>query len=163
MSNISKLAELLLANKLTISIAESCTAGALSAKLTSISGSSKYFDRAYITYSNKAKQQMLNVSQNTLDKYGAVSKQVVLEMLNGIINNSKPQIAVAITGIAGPKGGSKNKPVGTVYLAFLVDDKKYTVKKLFYGSRKIIIKQSVDCAVNNLLKNLSKLRSLTCD
>ncbi len=156
MSDIDKLAELLLINKLTISVAESCTAGALSAKLTSISGSSKYFDRGYITYSNKAKREVLGVSSNTLDKYGAVSKQVVLEMLNGIVNNSRTQLAVAISGIAGPTGGSLNKPVGTVYLAFLTAKKKYAIKKLFYGNRKMIIKQSVDFAINNLITNISK-------
>ena len=100
-----------------VATAESCTGGLVSALLTSIPGSSDVFDRAFVTYSNEAKRAMLNVSSENLDNFGAVSAQVAAEMARGAIINSNADVAAAITGIAGPGGGSEDKPVGLVFVA----------------------------------------------
>ena len=97
--------------------AESCTGGLISATITEISGSSQWFDRAFVTYTNEAKRQMLQVNPATLQSYGAVSIPTACEMVRGALNNSNADIAVAVTGIAGPTGGSPAKPVGTVCIA----------------------------------------------
>jgi len=100
---------------LLVATAESCTGGLVAAALTSISGSSDVVDRGFVTYTNEAKQQMLSVSAVSLDRYGAVSEAVAKEMAYGAVANSMADIAVSITGIAGPTGGSEEKPVGTVW------------------------------------------------
>ena len=110
-------AELLLVNNTSISIAESCTGGLISAKLTDIPGISKVFDRGIVTYSNKSKIENLSVKPETIDKFGAVSAETACEMANGIRKVSGTDIGVAITGIAGPEGGTDEKPVGLVYIA----------------------------------------------
>ena len=102
---------------LMITAAESCTGGLVSAALTNIAGSSDVVDRGFITYTNEAKQQLLNVSAKSLDKFGAVSEAVAKEMAYGALANSMADISVAVTGIAGPGGGSADKPVGTVWFA----------------------------------------------
>ena len=108
-----KLSELLVANGLTISVAESCTGGSLSRALTSIPGASSYFDCGYITYSNQSKVEMLGVDIQTIKTYGAVSEEVAAEMARGALAYSNAQLAVSVTGIAGP-GGSDFKPEGRV-------------------------------------------------
>jgi nicotinamide-nucleotide amidase len=105
------------ARKLKLAVAESCTGGLLIAALTEIPGSSEVVDRGFVTYSNQAKHQMLGVPMRTLEKYGAVSRQTALAMAKGTLARSPADIAVAITGIAGPGGGSKQKPVGLVHIA----------------------------------------------
>ncbi len=104
------------AKNIKISCAESCTGGVLSALFTEISGSSKVFDRGFITYSNQSKQEMLGVKPETLQQFGAVSAETAQEMAQGAIKKSTAQISIAITGIAGPEGGSEQKPVGLVYI-----------------------------------------------
>lgn len=104
---------------LVFATAESCTGGLISSLITEISGSSQWFDRAFVTYTNEAKIKMLQVKEETLNEFGAVSEQTALQMVLGAIDNSNADIAVAVTGIAGPTGGSEQKPVGTVCIAFM--------------------------------------------
>ncbi|KAF3977210.1 MAG: CinA family protein [Methylococcales symbiont of Iophon sp. n. MRB-2018] len=128
--------------------AESCTGGGLAQAITDIAGSSAWFDRGFITYSNQSKIEMLQVKQVSLEKYGAVSKQVALEMIDGALENSDADIAVAVTGIAGPTGGSEQKPVGTVYIAFKIKNKKkQCVRRFLLGDRGNIRKQVIKDAM----------------
>jgi len=105
-----------------LATAESCTGGLISAAITAESGSSTYFDRGFVTYSNNAKLDLLNVSHETLSQYGAVSEQTAVEMAQGALNNSNANIAVSVTGIAGPTGGTADKPVGLVYIGCALAD-----------------------------------------
>jgi len=150
--NVDALADLLTQNKLTISVAESCTGGTLASTLTSLSGASVYFDRGFVTYSNKAKQDLLGVNKDTITKYGAVSEHVALEMVKGVIKNSTSDFAVAITGIAGPSGGTTTKPVGMVCFGFSTCGNNLTSTQLFKGDRLSIISQSVEYSIEQLLK-----------
>ena len=144
------LSELLVANGLTISVAESCTGGALSHTITSIPGASSYFDCGYITYSNQSKTEMLGVDIQAIKTYGAVSEEVALEMVIGLANKSHSDVAVSITGVAGPTGGTPEKPVGTVCFGFSCDGKTSTTTKLFSGDRTSIVSQSVSYALKQL-------------
>jgi len=144
------LSELLVANGLTISVAESCTGGALSHTITSIPGASSYFDCGYITYSNQSKTEMLGVDIQSIKTYGAVSEEVALEMVIGLANKSHSDVAVSITGVAGPTGGTPEKPVGTVCFGFSCDGKTSTSTKLFSGDRTSIVSQSVSYALKQL-------------
>jgi nicotinamide-nucleotide amidase len=112
-----RLVEDLTARALLVATAESCTAGLIAGAITEIAGSSAIFDRGFVTYSNEAKRQMLGVSAGTLEAHGAVSRPTATEMAEGALANSAAEIAVAVTGIAGPGGGSEEKPVGLVHLA----------------------------------------------
>ncbi|MBU4484901.1 nicotinamide-nucleotide amidohydrolase family protein, partial [bacterium] len=109
-------AKLLLKNKFTLAVAESCTGGFLANWITDNSGSSKYFERGVVTYSDQSKKDILDVSLKVLNKYGAVSKETAIAMARGLKKISGADIAVSITGVAGPAGGSKDKPVGTVFI-----------------------------------------------
>ena len=113
-----KLGEYLTVNHAKIATAESCTGGWLGQCITEVPGSSAWFDRGFITYSNDAKVDMLNVQNKTIDKFGAVSAEVARQMTQGALQNSLADYAIAITGVAGPTGGSVEKPVGTVYIAW---------------------------------------------
>jgi nicotinamide-nucleotide amidase len=113
-----ELGEKLKANNKKVVTAESCTGGGVGFWLTSIPGSSDWYERGYITYSNEAKMELINVAPETLDMFGAVSEQTAREMAEGALNNSHADYSIAITGIAGPDGGSKDKPVGTVWIAY---------------------------------------------
>ena len=115
-TDMIELQAILEANKQTITTAESCTGGLVASMITKISGSSEIFNGSIVSYSNKIKNQELNVKNETLEKFGAVSVEVVNEMLNGVINKFDANFAIAISGIAGPNGGTKNKPVGTVVI-----------------------------------------------
>ncbi len=158
---IYKLAEqlghLLVARKLQIATAESCTGGACAMAITEVPGSSLWFDRGFVTYSNVAKIQMLGVQESTLNKLGAVSEATIREMLIGSIQNSVADFAIAISGIAGPGGGSPDKPVGTVLFGWLQKpDNIHTSQKLFSGNRHLIRTQAVIYALttaNQLLNN----------
>jgi nicotinamide-nucleotide amidase len=121
------------ARGLKIAMAESCTGGLVAGALTEIAGSSDVFDRGFVTYSNEAKQQMLGVSGETLRAYGAVSRQTAEELARGAIAHSGADIAVAITGIAGPGGGSKDKPVGLVHFAAAARKGALAHKEMRYG------------------------------
>tara|TARA_Y100001970_G_scaffold96382_1_gene121402 strand:+ start:1732 stop:2205 length:474 start_codon:yes stop_codon:yes gene_type:complete len=147
-----KIVKLLDKKKLKISFAESCTGGLLSSSLTSISGSSKVFILGLVTYSDKSKVKILKVPKNTIIKYGAVSYETCLSMAKNLGKISKANISVSITGIAGPKGGTKQKPVGLVFIG-IKKGNKVLVKKYFFKSKKrlLIQKSSVNKALNLIL------------
>lgn len=146
-NNLIKLSNFLRDNQLKIAVAESCTAGALASKLTQISGSSDYFDLGLVTYSNQAKHKLLGVDNDTIKEFGVVSPQVVAQMATGVVAQSGSDIAIAISGITGPTGGTKHKPVGMVCFGFSIKNRSYQYTKHFYGSRAMIVKQSVDFAI----------------
>ncbi len=137
----------LTARKQTITCAESCTGGLLSAALTEMPGSSAFFDRSFITYSNQAKQQLLNVNADTLRHYGAVSEETVREMALGALIATKCDYALSISGIAGPDGGSADKPVGTVWFGFATKQRIWAKHQLFQGNRSQIRQQAVQYAL----------------
>ena len=138
MSNLSlKIVELLTKKKLTVSFAESCTGGLLASSITSISGSSKVFNLGLVTYSNNAKVKLLQVPKKTITKYGAVSYETCLSMVKNLSKISKANISISITGVAGPNGGTKAKPVGLVYIG-LKKGSKIIVKKNYFKSKKRI-------------------------
>ena len=139
-----KIVTLLKKKKLKLAIAESCTGGMLSSTITSVSGSSKVFTMGLITYSNQSKINLLKVPKRIIQKYGAVSTQCCLSMTNNLSKISKAEVCVSITGIAGPKGGSKLKPVGLVYIS-IKDGKKTLINKYNFKNRgrNFIQKQAV--------------------
>lgn len=147
MTNISSLLDKLRANSAIIATAESCTGGMIAAAITDIAGSSEIFDRGFVTYSNQAKMDMLGVSKETLDKHGAVSHQTCEEMLRGAIANSNASVAIATTGIAGPSGGSAEKPVGLVYIGVMYNEKIRITKNIIKGNRKQVRDTTVEKAI----------------
>lgn len=153
---MNRLTTLLKQFSLKISVAESCTGGNLSALLTQKSGASEYFERGFITYSNQAKIDMLGVNSSTLNEFGAVSEEIAAEMVRGVILHSSSDIGVAITGISGPTGGTKAKPVGTVCFGFFVLDKYFTLTQNFTGNRRQIVQKSINFVVKILLTELTK-------
>ncbi len=135
-----------------LSVAESCTGGGICQALTDVAGSSQWFDRGFITYSNPAKIDMLGVKPETLEKSGAVSAEIAKEMVQGAFERSNANIAVSVTGIAGPGGGSKEKPVGTVFMGVISESNfTYVKKNIFEGSRKEIRNQTIVLGINELL------------
>ena len=151
---VNKLIRKLIKKKLKISFAESCTGGMLSSTITSINGSSKVFDLGLITYSNKVKIDILKVSKKVLTQYGAVSKQCCLSMVKNLSKISKANISVSITGIAGPNGGTKIKPVGLVYIGVKKGNKIIVKKNLFKNQNRISIQKS---SVMTSLKIVNKI------
>ncbi|MCH9799091.1 MAG: nicotinamide-nucleotide amidohydrolase family protein [Betaproteobacteria bacterium] len=148
----TQLGQALKEKNFTLALAESCTGGLASAAITDIAGSSAWFDCGFVTYSNAAKQSMLNVSEKTLTQYGAVSEKTAEEMAIGALNNSLADIAGSITGIAGPTGGSIDKPVGTVCFAYAIKNGcVITTSKHFTGNRQQIRQQSVIQLLNGLM------------
>ncbi|WFA09747.1 competence/damage-inducible protein A [Tissierella sp. Yu-01] len=132
------LINLLREKQMKVSLCESCTGGLISSKITKIPGASLVFDRGLITYSNNAKINELNVSPYTLEKYGAVSEQTAYEMAKGLLEKTKSDIVLSITGIAGPDGGSKEKPVGLVYFCVMTSNRYKIIKEVFSGNRAAI-------------------------
>ena len=142
MINLSlKILKLLTKKKLTVSIAESCTGGLLASSITSISGSSKVFNMGFVTYSNNAKVKLLKVPKKTILKYGAVSYETCLSMLKNLNKISKSNISISITGVAGPNGGTKEKPVGLVYIGLKKGNKIIIRKNLFKSNKRISIQK----------------------
>lgn len=136
--------------------AESCTGGWVAQAVTAIPGSSNCFDRGFVTYSNLSKQEMLGVDAQTIEKHGAVSEAVVQEMTNGVLQRSPADLCVAISGIAGPGGGSEEKPVGTVWIAWQQRGKEAASKHyIFSGDREQVRQQAVDMALRGLLDIVS--------
>ena len=130
--------------KFKISVAESCTGGLISSIITSIPGSSDVFECGFITYSNNSKKKFLNVSQNTLSLYGAVSEEVVIEMISGLKTRTQSDILMAISGIAGPGGGTKDKPEGLVWISYAFKNNNIKTAKQNYGpiGRKLVREKS---------------------
>ena len=155
MKNLAnELVKKLIQKKLTISLAESCTGGMLSSIITSISGSSKVFHLGLITYSNKAKMDILKVPKKIISKYGAVSNECCLSMVKNLSKISKADISVSITGIAGPNGGTKLKPVGLVYIGIKKGNKIFIKENLFKSQNRISIQKK---SVITSLKIINKI------
>ena len=153
MSLNKKIIALIKRKKMKLAIAESCTGGMLSSAITSVSGSSKVFTLGLVTYSNQAKTVILKVPQKIIKKYGAVSVQCCLAMVNNLSKISNSKVCVSITGIAGPKGGSKQKPVGLVYIGIKIGKKVMINKCNFKNKGRAYIKrQTVKKSLNLLFK-----------
>lgn len=145
-----ELFSLLEKHNLSIATAESCTGGLIAATLCDISGISNYFEEGYITYSEAAKMKNLGVSSTTLEKYGVVSEQTAGEMARGVMKRANSSCAVATTGVAGPTGGTKENPVGTVYIAVAIHEYTYIECMYFEGTRNEVRKQAADYAIEML-------------
>ena len=155
MSLNKKIVSILKKKKLKIAVAESCTGGMLSSIIVSVSGASQVFSMGLVTYSNQAKMSILKVPKKIIHKYGAVSTQCCLSMVNGLREISKSNVCVSITGIAGPKGGSKLKPVGLVYIGVKYGKKIVVSKNQFKNKgRSAIQKATVKKALNLISKHL---------
>jgi nicotinamide-nucleotide amidase len=142
---------------LMLASAESCTGGWIGEAATAVPGSSDWFERGFITYSNAAKQEMLGVQSATLEKFGAVSEPTVLEMASGAVNHSRATIAVAVSGVAGPSGGTATKPVGMVCIGWCVrGSPPFAVTKHFSGDRESVRRQSVIVALEGVLEVLKR-------
>ncbi len=153
---IKKIINLLIKRKIKISVAESCTGGLLSSTITSVSGSSKIFKLGLITYSNESKIKLLRIPKKLLKKYGAVSEQVCRAMVINVSKISKSKISIAITGIAGPKGGNKKKPVGLVFVGLKKGNKTTVLKYLFRNKGRIYIQKKTVNKCLNLILNILK-------
>ncbi|OAI14775.1 damage-inducible protein CinA [Methylomonas koyamae] len=139
-----------------LALAESCTGGGIAAAVTDVPGSSVWFDRGFVTYSNAAKVELLGVQPRTLRAYGAVSAETAREMAAGVLAHSSADLALAVTGIAGPDGGTAEKPVGTVFVAWLQrgSEQAECVRKQFSGDRQNIRQQTVLFCLQQLLQAL---------
>ena len=152
MKNLAnKLVKKLIQKKLTISFAESCTGGMLSSTITSVSGSSKAFNLGLVTYSNKTKIDILKVPKKIISKYGAVSNECCLSMVKNLSKISKANISVSITGVAGPNGGTRLKPVGLVYIGIKKGNKTIVQKSLFKNKNRISIQKATTTKILNIL------------
>jgi nicotinamide-nucleotide amidase len=143
-------------------LAESCTGGLLSRKITAIPGASDYLDRAFVTYSNRAKTELLGVSDELLREHGAVSEEVAAAMAEGALKKASAQVAVAITGIAGPDGGTPSKPVGTVYIACATESRTWVQKYSFGGTREQIQESASQAALVMLWNVLAGNERVEC-
>lgn len=154
--SVQILAKLMTDKQLKLVTAESCTGGMLAQKITSISDSSKWFECGFVTYSNGSKMRMLGVQSEVLDEFGAVSEEVAEQMALGAQRNSAADIAVSVTGIAGPGGGSAIKPVGTVYIAnVILNQSAITTHYQFEGDRQAIREQTTLAAISLLIDHLN--------
>jgi nicotinamide-nucleotide amidase len=151
-----RVGDTLKARNLVLATAESCTGGWIAQVVTMVPGSSKWFDRGFVTYTNEAKQEMLGVDAATLKRHGAVSEQTVLQMADGALAHSRAQVTAAVSGIAGPTGGSGAKPVGTVCLAWgRSGDPAVATTRHFSGDRDAVRRQTVIAALEGLLERLA--------
>lgn len=155
---VEELAELLIASNKTLVAAESCTGGWIAKQLTDLSGSSAWFDRGFVTYSNLAKQEMLGVAEETIDIFAAVSEETVVAMAKGALQNSHADFSLSVSGIAGPSGGSVDKPVGLVWFAWckkssaIKDDIVLSKHQIFRGDRNAVREQSVIYSLKMLIR-----------
>ena len=151
----TQLGQQLLKRQCKLVTAESCTGGWIAQAITTIAGSSQWFERGFVTYSNQAKEEMLGVPVNILNQYGAVSEQTARAMAEGALVHSHAQVSISVTGIAGPDGGIVEKPIGTVWFGF--SGKTFntqTIHQLFQGDRQFIRQQAVSFALSQLIKIL---------
>lgn len=153
----ARLGELLRARRWTVTTAESCTGGWIAKVLTDVAGSSQWFARGFVTYSNQAKFEMLGVPAADLETHGAVSERVVASMVAGASLGANSDCAVAVSGIAGPNGGTPDKPVGTVWFAWLAGDRVVTRVAQFDGDREAVRRQSVAVALEGLIGVISNV------
>ncbi len=150
---VEQLADVLLKNNKRVAVAESCTGGWVAKCLTDLAGSSDWFERGFVTYSNQAKQEMLGVSESTLENHGAVSEKTVIEMAAGVLKHSHADYSLSISGIAGPGGGSEEKPVGLVWFAFAGNDNAiFSIQQNFSGDRNAVREQAVLYALTELTR-----------
>ena len=149
------LGDLLLQRNATVSAVESCTGGGVAFALTEIAGSSAWFEQSWVTYSNKAKQQLVGVKAATLEAFGAVSENVVIEMAEGGARAAKADYCVAISGVAGPGGGTRDKPVGLVWFAIAGPKNTSTFYRRFTGDRHLIREQAIALSLEKLIQSLA--------
>jgi nicotinamide-nucleotide amidase len=150
-----ELAQALLARRWMLATAESCTGGMIAARCTDLAGSSAWFDRGFVTYSNEAKTELLGVDRQFIVQEGAVSEVVARAMAQGAVAHSQAQVAVAVTGVAGPTGGSIDKPVGTVWLAWCIDGVVDAERVLFPGDRAAVREATTQHALQGLIQRLA--------
>jgi len=148
------LGELLLERNATVATVESCTGGGVAFALTDVAGSSAWFEQSWVTYSNRAKHQMVGVQQSTLAEFGAVSKQVVIEMAEGGARIANAEYCVAISGVAGPGGGTADKPVGLVWFAIAGPTGTISFNRRFSGDRQLIREQAIALSLEKLIQSL---------
>ncbi len=150
------LAELLQKHRWMLATAESCTGGMIAAQCTDLAGSSGWFERGFVTYSNQSKSDMLGVDPALIDRHGAVSEEVAMAMAQGAVLHSKSQVSVAVTGIAGPGGGSSEKPIGTVWIAWQIHQQIFTALHRFEGDRAAVRQATMLSALKGLTEHLLK-------
>ena len=155
--SVALLADLMLKKCLFLATAESCTGGMIAASCTDLAGSSAWFERGFVTYSNAAKTDMLGVDAALIEQHGAVSEPVARAMAFGAVRHSRAQVAVAVTGVAGPTGGSMDKPVGTVWFGFSVAGTLTSEVMHFDGGRAAVRAATVQHALAGLISRLSSL------
>ena len=153
---MKSLVKILIKKKIKVSFAESCTGGLLASTITSINGASKIFNLGLITYSNQTKIKLLKVNKSIIRKYGAVSHECCLAMVNNLSKMSKAKIYVSITGIAGPNGGTKQKPVGLVYIGIKKGNKIHVNKCLFKNKKRSTIQKATVRKALNLILRVTK-------
>ncbi len=151
----ARLAELMQGRGLMLATAESCTGGMIAAACTDLAGSSAWFERGFVSYSNAAKTQLLGVPADCIASHGAVSEPVARAMAQGALTHSAAQVAVAVTGVAGPGGGSPDKPVGTVWIAWAMADQVRTERMQFNGDRAAVRQATVEHALRGLVTLLA--------
>ena len=151
----AQVAERLLSQKLLLATAESCTGGLIAAACTDLAGSSVWFERGFVSYSNAAKTELLGVPADLIESHGAVSEPVVRAMVEGALRHSHAQVAVAVTGVAGPGGGSSGKPVGTVWFGWATPNGVITDKRCFDGDRQQVREATVEHALLRLKQLLA--------
>ena len=156
MSDARQLAAALMDRGWMLATAESCTGGLIAAACTELAGSSDWFERGFVTYSDEAKTELLDVDAALIATHGAVSEVVARAMAFGAVRHSRARVGVAVTGIAGPSGGSKDKPVGTVWFGFMVDGRLTSEMKHFDGDRAAVRKATVAYALDGLLLRIAQ-------
>lgn len=147
----------LIKHNMKLSVAESCTGGLLGASLTDIAGSSAYFRGGVIAYDNQIKHQLLDVEEPVLDRYGAVSKQTVIAMAKGVCKLFNTECAISVSGIAGPGGGTVQKPVGLVFIGIAICDKLESIRYIFSGNRQQVRLQTVQASLEQFLRMADQL------
>jgi nicotinamide-nucleotide amidase len=158
---VTQVGALLKSHGLMLATAESCTGGGVAQVITEVAGSSAWFERGFVTYSNLSKQQMLGVRETTLEQHGAVSEMTVREMVAGALQHSAAQVALAVSGIAGPDGGTADKPVGTVWFAWGIKDGETRAQRYHLeGNRAEVRAKSVRIALQGVLDLLNQLTEM---
>ena len=150
MPSYKKIINELIKRNISISVAESCSGGQLSSTITKVPGVSKIFNMGIVTYSNQAKSSLLKIPISKIIKHGAVSKEIALSMVLKLAKLSKSKICISTTGISGPSGGTKNKPIGLVYIGVKFNKQVFVVKKIFIGDRKKIQNDTVNFALQTI-------------